>query len=92
MLVDQILSLFPDAIVDGEANVTNRDGGMLVTQKFRSPMFDRVSEAVTATVVDELDTMMSEVEESSLIRGTTRKIYRQALLDAKERIQLIWGF
>lgn len=92
MLVDQILSLFPDAIVDGEAKVTNRDGGMLVTQKFRSPMFDRVSEAVTATVVDELDTMMSEVEESSLIRGTTRKIYKQALLDAKERIQLIWGF
>jgi hypothetical protein len=92
MLVDQIVSLFPDAIVDGEAKVTNRDGGMVVTQNFRSPMFDRVSEAITATVVDELDTMMVEIEESSLVRGSTRKIYKQALMDAKERIQMIWGF
>ena len=92
MLVDQILSLFPDAIVDGQAKVSSRDGGMLVTQNFRSPMFDRVSVAVTETVSDELDTMMEEIEESSLVRGSTRKIYRQALMDAKERIQMIWGF
>lgn len=91
MLVDQIIAMFPDAIVDGSADIDTRGTDMIVKQRFRSPMFDRIADNIALATVAELDLMIDEIEESVLLRGQSRKIYKQALEDAKTRIALTWG-
>ena len=91
MLVDQIVSLFPDAVVDGAANVASNGVKLIVSQKFHSPMFDRIASAVVADTVRELDVMIDETEESVILKGQAKKVYRQALVDAIERLELMWG-
>lgn len=91
MLVDQILSLFPDAIVDGIAKVKRSDGIAIIRQQFRSPMFDRIADNVAAATVEELDLMLEEVAQSPSIKGAGLKIYKQAIEDAKTRIANVWG-
>ena len=91
MLVDQIVSLFPDAIVDGAANVASNGEKLIVSQKFHSPMFDRIASAVVSDTIRELDVMIDETEESTTLKGQAKKVYRQALVDAAERLELMWG-
>ena len=91
MPVDQIVAMFPDAIVDGSADIDTRGTDMIVKQRFRSPMFDRIADNIALATVAELDSMIRETEESIMLRGQSRKIYKQALEDAKTRIALTWG-
>lgn len=91
MLVDQIVALFPDAIVDGQANVATDGKQLVVSQKFRSPMFDRIADNITAAVIEELDFLAKAAEESMLLKGQAKKVYRQALHDAIDHIHNVWG-
>lgn len=91
MLVDQIIAMFPDAIVDGMADIAMHGNDMIVKQRFRSPMFDRIADNVALATVAELDAMIMELSESVLLKGQARRIYKKALEDAKTRIALTWG-
>lgn len=89
MLVDQILAMFPDAIVDGAGKVTPQNDQLAVTQQFRSPMWDRIADAVVHTVLTDIDAMVMEMRKSS--SGDKQRIYKRALRDVQERIAEAWG-
>lgn len=91
MLVDQIVALFPDAIVDGAADIRAAGHELIVRQQFRSPMFDRIADNIALATIAELDLMIEEIQESVLVKGEARRIYKRALADAKQRIALTWG-
>jgi hypothetical protein len=54
-------------------------------------MFDRIASAVVSDTIRELDVMIDETEESTTLKGQAKKVYRQALVDAAERLELMWG-
>lgn len=88
--VEQMLSQFPDAVVDNKPSVLIGDGSTTVNVMFTSPMFDLVASQMSEVINNEIDSLCDHLRHSPLTQNFAEE-YNMVLETLRDRLNYIFA-
>lgn len=90
-VIDHMLSIFPDAVVDGAPVIMEGTNSKTVRVKFTSPMFDHVADQMLGIINDEFSSLKNWLNDSSELTQENKLAYSYIIDALTNRVNAIFG-
>lgn len=90
-VIEHMLSIFPDAIVDGAPQISSSDESKMVRVIFTSPMFDHVADRMLHIVLNEFDMFKKFLNDSPGLTQESSWAYSYVIDALANRVKVVFG-